>query len=100
MPVEVIWQPFCCNSDKPIKSSLWRPCNLSTAEIDAVNALPYTIDSGDGCYMIPAYLCGIRYRSTAQEAVSSILRSGRDSSMVLLAAVVSWSRARAASVTK
>ncbi len=59
VPVVVHGRPFSGNRDEHIKSS---PCKPSRAEIDAFNALPYNIDLGDDCYMIPAFRCGIRYR--------------------------------------
>ena len=58
-PAVVLGRRFCGERDEHIMSS---PCTPSRAEIDALNALPYNIDLGDDCYMIPAFRCGIRYR--------------------------------------
>ena len=66
VPAVVAGRPFCGKRDEYIKSS---PCKPSRAEIDALNALPYNIDLGDDCYMIPAFRCGIRYRRAQPRAL-------------------------------
>ena len=66
VPAVVVGRPFCGKRDEHITPS---PCKPSRAEIDALNALPHTIDVGDDCYVIPAFRCGIRYRRAQPRAL-------------------------------